>query len=270
MAKKAARKKPRIAVVEDELAEVETKLRDGKLSDKELEAADNRYEELNEQRDELLAEDQGNDDHDVDPKTEGQLIRRMFVNYWNGPEKRPANGGESKACRALAKQLGYPVAVVEKAAMQGIEPTPEQLEQAKKKKPKRLPEFLPVPKFDKAISFNPQELEKQTVAKKKPARKGRKAGVNKSQTVRDYEASHKGKSVQEISDALGGKAKGYDYNTVYQALKKNKASKAPKATKRTTARASSNGIHKALEFIRAAGGVDQALAQIKEVEALQI
>ena len=96
--------------------------------------------------------------------------------------------------------------------------------------------------------------------KKAPAKKGRKAGVNKSAAVRKYAKDHPKATTQEIATALK-----FDYGTVYQATKKKGVKKAKPSSKAPSH--TGNG-HSASEFIKTAFGLglDRAITLLTKVK----
>ena len=101
--------------------------------------------------------------------------------------------------------------------------------------------------------------------------KSKKEVVNKSQAIRDALAAHPEKSPLEIAEAL--KAKGLNVNAQYvSTIKSNAKAKGRKSVmRRKPGHASNNGfgtVAAALEFIRAAGGLDQAKHALQTVEEI--
>lgn len=99
--------------------------------------------------------------------------------------------------------------------------------------------------------------------------------VNKSQAIRDALAAHPDKSPSEIAEAL--KAKGMDVNAQYvSTIRSNAKAKGRKnkfvKRRKPSARASHNGLGPlgaALEFIRAAGGLEEAKHALQTVEEIR-
>jgi hypothetical protein len=119
----------------------------------------------------------------------------------------------------------------------------------------------------KSTSFNfGANIMAKSAAKKKAATK-KKPAVNKSDAVRKFAADHPEASTQEIATALG-----FEYTTVYQAMKKKSGKK--KAKRKVSggvdhggAKHGSNG-HSATEFVKAALGLglDSAIKLLEKVK----
>jgi hypothetical protein len=103
--------------------------------------------------------------------------------------------------------------------------------------------------------------------------KSRRESVNKSQAIRDALEAHPDKSPSEIADVLKGK--GLDVNAQYvSTIKSNAKAKRSKFVRRRKpmGRAGSNGLgpfSAALEFIREAGGLEQAKHALETVEEIR-
>lgn len=104
--------------------------------------------------------------------------------------------------------------------------------------------------------------------------KSKNEGVNKSQAIRDALQAHPDKSPLEIAEAL--KAKGLDVNAQYVSTIKSNAKAKGRKTKivrrKPMGRALRNGLGPfgaALEFIRAAGGLEQAKQALRTIEEIQ-
>src|SRR5580704_2817387 len=103
--------------------------------------------------------------------------------------------------------------------------------------------------------------------------KSKRETVNKSQAIRDAVEAHPEKSPSEIAEQL--KAKGLDVNAQYvSTIKSNTKAKGLKrrvVRRKPTAGASRNGIgpvEAALEFIRAAGGLEAAKQALQTVDEI--
>ena len=102
--------------------------------------------------------------------------------------------------------------------------------------------------------------------------KSRKDAVNKSQAIRDALAAHPGKSPSEIAEDLKGK--GLNVNAQYVSTIKSNAKAKGRRTKLVRRRKGmgQNGLGSmgaALEFIRAAGGLEQAKHALQTVEEIR-
>jgi hypothetical protein len=105
--------------------------------------------------------------------------------------------------------------------------------------------------------------------------KSKRETVNKSQAIRDALEAHPNKSPLEIAEDL--KAKGLNVNAQYvSTIKSNAKSKGRKKRiakrGRPAGRASRNGlgpVGAALEFIRAAGGLEEAKHALQTVEEIR-
>jgi len=105
--------------------------------------------------------------------------------------------------------------------------------------------------------------------------KSKREIINKSQAIRDALEAHPKKSPSEIAEAL--KANGLDVNAQYvSTIKSNAKVKGRKRKivkrRKPAARASRNGlgpVGAALEFIRAAGGLDEAKHALQTVEEIR-
>ena len=104
--------------------------------------------------------------------------------------------------------------------------------------------------------------------------KSKKDAVNKSQAIRDALEAHPDKSPSEIAEAL--KAKGLNVNAQYVSTIKSNAKanglKRRVVRRKPTAGASRNGIgpvEAALEFIRAAGGLEAAKHVLQTVDEIR-
>lgn len=100
-----------------------------------------------------------------------------------------------------------------------------------------------------------------------------KAKVNKSQMIRDALEAHPSKSPVEIAEVLKGQGLNVlpQYvSTIKSNFKKKKKGKG-KAAKRKVAAASNSleAVGAAVEFIKAAGGLEQAKAAISTVEVIR-
>ena len=104
------------------------------------------------------------------------------------------------------------------------------------------------------------------MAKKKAVRK--KAGVNKSQAIRDYLAAHKGAKAATVVEELGKQGVKVSMPLVYQQVTKKKGRK-------KTARGSANGsvriedLKAASKLVKAMGGVERAKAALSVLESLK-
>jgi len=106
-----------------------------------------------------------------------------------------------------------------------------------------------------------------------------KAKVNKSQAIRDALKSHKGKTPAQIAEILN--LEGVKVTGTYVSNIKHNSRKARKRrtlTVRGTARrttpmaaptASFSSLHSALEFIRAAGGIENARSAMQTLELVR-
>lgn len=105
--------------------------------------------------------------------------------------------------------------------------------------------------------------------------KSKRETVNKSQAIRDALLAHPDRSPSEIAEEL--KAKGLDVSAQYvSTIKSNSKLKGRKrkvVTRRMpAARAARNGlgpVGAALEFIRAAGGLEEAKHALQTVEEIR-
>jgi hypothetical protein len=98
----------------------------------------------------------------------------------------------------------------------------------------------------------------------------KKAAVNKSQAIRDALQAHPEKSPKEIAEMLV--ADGYKVNAQYVSTIKSNAKMKMRRTvlRRRPSEGSGVGpIGAALDFIRAAGGLDQAKQILSTVEELK-
>jgi hypothetical protein len=106
--------------------------------------------------------------------------------------------------------------------------------------------------------------------------KSKREAVNKSQAIRDALQAHPDKSPSEIAEDL--KAKGLNVNAQYvSTIKSNAKAKGRKGRvvrrKKPGSRAGYNGLGSmgaALEFIRAAGGLEQAKHALQTVEEIHL
>jgi hypothetical protein len=106
--------------------------------------------------------------------------------------------------------------------------------------------------------------------------KAKKEAVNKSQAIRDALAAHPDKSPAEIADVL--KAKGLDVNAQYvSTIKSNAKAKGRKRKlvrlRKSRGRGATNGlgpVGAALDFIRTAGGLEQAKHALQTVEEIHL
>ena len=104
--------------------------------------------------------------------------------------------------------------------------------------------------------------------------KSKKETVNKSQAIRDSLHAHPEKSPSEIAETL--KAKGLDVNAQYVSTIKSNANAKEKKTKvlmrrKPALRTARNGlgpVGAALDFIRAAGGLEEAKHALQTVEEI--
>ena len=101
-----------------------------------------------------------------------------------------------------------------------------------------------------------------------------RATVNKSQAIRDALEAHPERSPSEIAEQL--KAKGLDVNAQYVSTIKSNARAKKRKTRvvrrKPTAGVSRNGIgpvEAALEFIRAAGGLEGAKHALQTVDEIR-
>ena len=102
--------------------------------------------------------------------------------------------------------------------------------------------------------------------------KSKKEAVNKSQAIRDALATHPEKSPLEIAEVL--KAKGLNVNAQYvSTIKSNAKAKGRKSVmRRKPGRGGARGMGTmgaALEFIRAAGGFEEAKHALETVEEVR-
>jgi hypothetical protein len=99
----------------------------------------------------------------------------------------------------------------------------------------------------------------------------KKAGVNKSQAIRDALAENPRKPPREIAEILA--SKGVKVSAQYVSIvksnakgkKKRKTARVPKPGKRS----SLGSLGAAVDFIRAAGGLQQAKSALAAVEAIK-
>jgi hypothetical protein len=98
----------------------------------------------------------------------------------------------------------------------------------------------------------------------------KKAAANKSQAIRDALAANPDKSPKEIAEMLV--ANGLKVNAQYvSTIKSNAKVKARRVVRRRGARGGSTGgaMGAALEFIRAAGGLQQAQQLLSTIEQIK-
>jgi hypothetical protein len=99
----------------------------------------------------------------------------------------------------------------------------------------------------------------------------KKAAANKSQAIRDALAAHPDKSPKEIAEILV--ANGLKVNAQYvSTIKSNAKVKARRVVRRKGARGGAGGggaMGAALEFIRAAGGLQQAQQLLGTIEQIK-
>jgi hypothetical protein len=99
----------------------------------------------------------------------------------------------------------------------------------------------------------------------------KKAAGNKSQAIRDALSAHPDKSPKEIAELLA--ASGFKVNAQYvSTIKSNAKVKARRVVvRRKGARGSSSGgtMGAALDFIRAAGGLQQAQQLLSTIEQIK-
>jgi len=106
--------------------------------------------------------------------------------------------------------------------------------------------------------------------------KAKTESVNKSQAIRDALAAHPDKSPAEIAERL--KAKGLEVNAQYvSTIKSNAKAKGGRRKlvklRRSGGRGAANGfgpVDAALDFIRAAGGLEQAKHALQTVEEIRL
>ncbi len=104
--------------------------------------------------------------------------------------------------------------------------------------------------------------------------KSKRGGVNKSQAIREALAANPGKSPAEIAEEL--QAQGLKVNAQYvstiKSNSKNKGRKKRVLRRRPAGRTPRNGlgpVGAALEFIRAAGGLEEAKHALETVEQIR-
>ena len=102
--------------------------------------------------------------------------------------------------------------------------------------------------------------------------KSKREAVNKSQAIRDALDAHPDKSPSEIAEDL--KAKGLDVNAQYVSTIKSNAKAKSRRTKlvrkgRGAARNGMGPVGAALDFIREAGGLENARDAMRTIEEIQ-